>query len=69
MRKGRKPCGFEYWEYALCYVDDILILSHQPKLAMDAIAQRVTLKPGSVKTPNSYLGADIFQVTLHEGNH
>jgi len=68
MRKGRKPCGFEYWEYALCYVDDILILSHQPKLAMDAIAQRVTLKPGSVKTPNSYLGADIFQVTLHEGN-
>jgi len=53
MRKGRKPCGFEYWEYALCYVDDILILSHQPRLAMDAIAQRVTLKPGSMKTPNS----------------
>jgi len=68
MRKGRKPCGFLYWEYALCYVDDILVLSHQPKSVMDAIAQRVTLKTGSVKPPDSYLGADIFQVTIHDGN-
>jgi len=68
MQKGLKPCGFEYWEYALCYVDDILVLSHQPKMVMDAIAQGVTLKPGSVKAPDIYLGADIFQVTLHEGN-
>ncbi len=68
MRKGRKPDGFLYWEYALCYVDDVLILSHQPNVVMDAIAQRVTLKPGSVKPPDSYLGADVFQVTIHDGN-
>ncbi len=68
MRKGWKSNGFEYWEYTLCYVDDILVLSHQPKQVMDAVAQCVTLKPGSVKPPESYLGADIFQVTLHEGN-
>jgi hypothetical protein len=29
---------------------------------MDAFAQRVTLKPVSVKPPDSYLGADFFQV-------
>jgi len=51
----------------LCYVDDILVL-HQPKSVMDAFAQRVTLKPVSVKPPDSYLGADIFQVTIHDGN-
>jgi hypothetical protein len=63
IRKGRKPNGFFYCEYVLCYVDDILVLSHQPNVTMDAISQRVTLKPGSVKPPESYLGADVFQVT------
>jgi hypothetical protein len=68
MPKGCKPNGFFYWEYILCYVDDILVLSHQPNITMDAIAQRVTLKPGSVKPPESYLGADVFQVTIHDSN-
>ena len=68
MRKAQKPSGFQYWEYALCYVDDILILSHQLNVVMDAIAQHITFKPGSVRPPESYLGADIFQVTIHDGN-
>ena len=52
----------------MCYVDDILVFSHQPNVVMDAIAQHVTLKPGSVKPPDSYLGANVFQVTIHDGN-
>jgi hypothetical protein len=68
MRKGHKPSDFFYWEYALCYVDDILVLSHQPNIVMDAVAQHVTLKPRSVKPPDSYLGANVFQVTIHDGN-
>ncbi len=68
MRKGRKPNSFFYWEYILCYVNDILVLSHQPNVIMDAISQRVTLKPGSVKPPENYLGADVLKVTIHDGN-
>jgi hypothetical protein len=68
MCKGWKPNGSFYWEYALCYVDDILVFSHQPNVVMDAIVQHVTQKPGSAKPPDSYLGANVFQVTIHDGN-
>jgi len=54
-----KPNGDTYWEYALCYVDDILIISHNPQEAMDYLSSKYKLKEGSVKEPDSYLGADI----------
>ena len=59
MRKATKPDGFEYWEYILCYVDDVLCISHKPKELLDAISENFTLKAGSVKEPDLYLGADI----------
>ena len=31
MRAQVKPDGFKYWEYVLCYVDDLLCISHNPK--------------------------------------
>jgi hypothetical protein len=68
MRKAQKPCGFVYWEYLLAYVDDILIISHQPHTVIDALSQHVTFKPGSVEPPKSYLGADVSQITVHDGN-
>ena len=30
MRPAIKPDGFNYWEYVLCYVDNILTISHDP---------------------------------------
>lgn len=57
MRKQVKPNGDKYWEYVLCYVDDLLVLSHDPKSVMDFLAQKYTLKKGSVKEPDQYLGA------------
>mmetsp|Transcript_8647 Transcript_8647/g.12593 ORF Transcript_8647/g.12593 Transcript_8647/m.12593 type:complete len:946 (-) Transcript_8647:1039-3876(-) len=68
MRKARNPCGFVYWEYLLAYVDDILIISHQPHVVIDSLSQHVTFKAGSVEPPKSYLGADVFQITVHDGN-
>ncbi len=35
MRKAVKPNGFEYWEYILCYVDDVLIISHAAQTLID----------------------------------
>ena len=59
MRKGTKPDGFKYWEYCLCYVDDVLVVSHAPQAVMDLLSKNYTLKDGSVKAPDLYLGARI----------
>ena len=59
MRPKTKPDGFKYWSYILVYTDDILIIDHEPKVAMDYIASRYTLKPGSIKEPDSYLGSQV----------
>ncbi len=68
MQKAKKPDGFAYWEYILCYVDDILVVSHDPKNAMNMISHHVTFKPGSIQPPTSYLGATISQQTILDGN-
>ena len=34
MCPGAKPCGFCYWEYILVYVEDILVISHDPSKSM-----------------------------------
>jgi hypothetical protein len=54
LRPMAEPNGGTYWEYALCYVDDILIISHQPQEAMDYLSSKYKLKEGSVKEPDSY---------------
>ena len=59
MQENVKPDGSHYWEYVLIYVDDALAISHDPKAIMDYLSSRYTLKPGSVKEPTEYLGAEI----------
>ena len=59
MKANTKPDGFKYWEYVLCYVDDVLVISHDPQKVMDYLNSRYTMKEGSVKEPDEYLGAQI----------
>jgi hypothetical protein len=59
MRAKTKPDGFKYWSYVLVYTDDLLVIDHQPQTVMDYMASRYTLKPGSVKEPDSYLRAQV----------
>ena len=59
MKPKVKPCGFKYWEYVLVYVDDILVISHEPQIVMDYLSQKYTLKSGSVGEPTAYLGAEV----------
>jgi hypothetical protein len=68
MRQSRKPDGLKYWEYILCYVDNILVISHAPQMIMDDISKFVKFKPGSIQPPEHYLGADVFRHTIHDGN-
>jgi hypothetical protein len=55
---AKKPDGFEYYEYGLVYVDDLLVLSHQPEMTMKSLEEFYRLKDGYAK-PDRYLGAQI----------
>ena len=59
MRPAVKADGSKYYEYVLCYVDDILMASMNPQQIMKSIERNFPLKPGSVKDPDIYLGADV----------
>ena len=43
MRPAIKPSGQKYYEYVMCYVDDILAISHDPKRIMDYLSDKYTL--------------------------
>jgi hypothetical protein len=58
IRPSSKPNGEEYYEYILVYVDDILVVSHDPSQAMTTI--RITYRLKDEPTPpTTYLGATI----------
>ncbi len=59
--------GFEYYEMLFVYVEDVLMLSHQPKVLIDAIGEYYKVKPGSDKEPEIYLGANIEKVQMPDG--
>jgi hypothetical protein len=67
MRSANKPDGTPYYEYVLIYVDDILAISHDPNSIMDSLAKYYTLKTGSAKAPDKYLGAQIRTHTINPG--
>ena len=67
IRAQVKPDGFEYYEMVLVYVDDIMVLSHDTKPTMAAIAELYRLKADSVGEPTRYLGANVGKYQLPDG--
>jgi hypothetical protein len=59
MKPGVKRDGTKYWQYVLCCVDYILVVSEKPMETMDYLRSRYMLKEGSVKEPDTYLGAQV----------
>jgi hypothetical protein len=51
----------------LVYVDDVLAISHEPKILIDAIGEYYKVKPGSDKEPDIYLGANVKKVQMPDG--
>jgi hypothetical protein len=51
----------------LIYVDDILAVSHQPKVLIDAIGEYYKVKPDSDLEPEIYLGANVEKVQMLDG--
>ena len=62
-RANAKEDGFKYYEYMLVYVDDVLIVSHNPTVHLESIQARYELNPASIGPPTRYLGADVRKVT------
>jgi Reverse transcriptase (RNA-dependent DNA polymerase). len=67
LKSGVKPDGFKYYQMILVYVDNILRLSHEPGVVMDALWRSYELKEGSVGPPTRYLGANVERVQLEDG--
>ena len=68
MRPAVKPDKFEYYEYVLCYVDDILSISHYPNRTMDGIKETFKLKDDKVSEPEIYLGAELSKLDNIDGD-
>lgn len=62
-RLAKKLDNYEYYEYVLVYVDDVLVLSHQGETIMKGLEQYYQLKDGYAK-PKQYLGAAVKEWTF-----
>jgi hypothetical protein len=58
---------YEYYERLLVYVDEILAISHEPKVLIDTIGEYYKVKPRSDKEPYIYLGANVKKVQMLDG--
>jgi hypothetical protein len=65
LKPGMKANGEKIWNYTvLCYVDDILCINTEPKLVMENLASKCTLKKGSIQEPDLYIGAQISKLNI-----
>ena len=64
-----KPDGTEYYEYIMCYVDDILSVSRDAKSILQSLQGQFKLKGDKIEPPDMYLGAQLgtMQVEGNEG--
>ena len=60
--------GFRYWEYALCYVDDVLCISDNPSATMRGTQRDFKLKHYKVEPPEYYLGASLSKLQNDVGD-
>ena len=64
IKPSAKPSGEPYYEMLLVYVDDCLVVSHDPNEVMKSIASEFEVKNNEWGPPEFYLGAGIEKVTM-----
>jgi len=67
LRPAVKPDGFEYYELVLCYVDDVLCMSHDAMKTMKGKQRSFKLKDDKIEEPNTFLGAGLLKMTTANG--
>jgi len=66
-RRPAEKDGFKYYEYIFVYVDDLLIVSKDPRHWITRLQASYELKEESVGPPETYLGAQVGQMQLPDG--
>ena len=64
LRPAVKPNGQTYYEYILCYVDDILSVSLNATSILKSIQVNFKLKDEKIEPPSDYLGAVLGQMDI-----
>jgi hypothetical protein len=64
LRPAAKTNGFEYYELVLCYVDDILCISDNPKATLFDLTSVFKLKDDKIEPPDVYLGAQLDKMII-----
>jgi hypothetical protein len=68
IRLSKRTTGEEYYEYALLYVDDVLVISENAESVLrKEIGQHFVLRDESIGPPSQYLGGKLREVTLENG--
>ena len=69
LRPAVKLDGFEYNEYILCYVDNVLYISHNLRKLMKSIQENFKLKNDKIEPPDVYLGSTLAKMNLESGKY
>ena len=64
LRPAVKVDGFEYYEMVLCYVDDILSISENPKATLEGLQGTFKLKDNKIEEPDMYLGGQLGKMQV-----
>ena len=63
-RPAVKPDGFEYYEYILCYVDDLLAISHDAQKVLKCVQNTFKFKDDKIDKPDVYLRVQLDKVSV-----
>ena len=66
MIPATKPTGEKYYEYILCYIDNLICMSHNPRRPINDIQSMLKFKNDKVEEPNFYPGAKLSRKELNE---
>ena len=67
MKKAEKDDKLAYWEYVLLYVDDIMAIRTKSMEVLEWLNHYFMIKPGSIMSPDIYLGGKLCSNTLPTG--
>ena len=67
IKPAVKPDGSKYYEMVLCYVDDVLAITHKPMETIEGIKGVFKLKVNKSEPPEIYLGAALQKVDTSNG--
>lgn len=65
MRAATKSDGEQFYEYMLCYVDDIMCISDDAESTLKELGKTFQFKNDEIKPPDMYLGATLKKRTLN----